>query len=94
VVEAGRGKYVRNNKYHAGGNQPKQIWLPASETWQLQQQQQQPAVSNTNQAAAVVHPHENVLHVSFLDLLAPWVLRHISRWNCSAQGALGAAATA
>lgn len=31
IVEAGRGKYVKNNKYHPGANQPKQIWLPASE---------------------------------------------------------------
>jgi hypothetical protein len=31
IVEAGRGKYVKNNKYHPGSNQPKHIWLPASE---------------------------------------------------------------
>ncbi|KAF6265238.1 hypothetical protein COO60DRAFT_1036137 [Scenedesmus sp. NREL 46B-D3] len=31
IVEAGRGKYVKNNKYHPGSNQPKQIWLPASD---------------------------------------------------------------
>lgn len=35
IVEAGRGKYVKNNKYHPGGNQPKQLWLPASEWLQL-----------------------------------------------------------
>jgi len=29
-VEAGRGKWVKNLKYHAGANQPKQLWLPAS----------------------------------------------------------------
>jgi hypothetical protein len=29
-VEAGRGKWVQNLKYHAGANQPKKIWLPAS----------------------------------------------------------------
>ena len=31
IVEAGRGKWVNNNKYHAGANQSKKIWLPASE---------------------------------------------------------------
>jgi hypothetical protein len=31
IVEAGRGKWVTNLKYHAGGNQPKKLWLPASE---------------------------------------------------------------
>ncbi|GLI65333.1 hypothetical protein VaNZ11_008876, partial [Volvox africanus] len=31
VVPAGRGRYVPNHKYKPGGNQPKQIWLPASE---------------------------------------------------------------
>eukprot|EP00879_Flechtneria_rotunda_P016960 GHRR01017756.1.p1 GENE.GHRR01017756.1~~GHRR01017756.1.p1 ORF type:complete len:501 (+),score=174.15 GHRR01017756.1:298-1800(+) len=31
IVEAGRGKYVKNYKYHAGGNQPKKMWLPASD---------------------------------------------------------------
>lgn len=31
IVQKGRGKWVSNNKYHAGGNQPKKIWLPASE---------------------------------------------------------------
>jgi hypothetical protein len=30
IVEAGRGKWVNNNKYHAGANQSKKIWLPAS----------------------------------------------------------------
>jgi hypothetical protein len=30
IVEAGRGKWVANLKYHAGANQPKKIWLPAS----------------------------------------------------------------
>lgn len=29
-MEAGRGKWVKNLKYHAGANQPKQLWLPAS----------------------------------------------------------------
>jgi len=31
VVEAGRGKWVRNLKYKPGGQQAKQVWLPASE---------------------------------------------------------------
>ncbi|KAG2454168.1 hypothetical protein HYH02_001203 [Chlamydomonas schloesseri] len=31
VVPAGRGRYVPNHKYKPGGNQPKTIWLPASE---------------------------------------------------------------
>lgn len=30
IVEANRGKIVKNLKYHAGANQPKKIWLPAS----------------------------------------------------------------
>lgn len=31
IVESGAGKFVKNNKYRPGGNQPKKIWLPASE---------------------------------------------------------------
>lgn len=31
ITEKGKGKQVPNFKYHAGGNQPKQIWLPAAE---------------------------------------------------------------
>lgn len=30
IVEAGRGKWVDNLKYHPGANQPKKLWLPAS----------------------------------------------------------------
>jgi GTPase involved in cell partitioning and DNA repair len=31
VVEAGRGKWVRNLKYRPGGQQAKKVWMPASE---------------------------------------------------------------
>jgi hypothetical protein len=31
IVESGKGRWVNNLKYKAGGNQPKQIWLPTSE---------------------------------------------------------------
>lgn len=31
LVEAGKGKWVRNFKYRPGAGMPKQIWLPASE---------------------------------------------------------------
>jgi hypothetical protein len=32
IVEAGKGKMVKNLKYRAGGNQSKRIWLDASES--------------------------------------------------------------
>lgn len=31
VIESAKGKYVPNNKYKSGGNQPKKLWLPASD---------------------------------------------------------------
>ena len=30
IVQAGRGRWVANNKYQQGGQQAKKIWLPAS----------------------------------------------------------------